>query len=224
MCDASALRFSFGKGGFELALDHLEIKSGSHTAVIGPSGCGKTTLVRLLTGVLMPDAGRVSLLGRDLGELDEDARRAIRIRRVGMVFQSFALLEYLTALENILLPYRLSPHLRLDAEARIRASELAAAVGIEHTLKRRPARLSQGERQRVAICRALVTRPGLIVCDEPTGNLDPARSRATVDLIIQEAERINATVLMVTHDHGLLSAFAQTIRLGGGTDAGEAAA
>lgn len=216
------LRYTYPSGGrdrFTLALDRVEITRGRHTACIGPSGCGKSTLLRLLTGILIPDEGRVRLDGEAISSASEARRRALRITRIGMVFQQFALLDYLSAMDNILVPYRVSGALRLDKDARKRARRLGEELGIGKLLRRRPSRLSQGEKQRVAVCRALVTRPRLIVCDEPTGNLDPARSRSTIELIVREARACGATVLLVTHDHGLLDAFDQVIdlgRLGGG--------
>ncbi len=214
-----SLRYTYPSGGrdrFTLELDRIEITPGQHTACIGPSGCGKSTLLRLLTGIMVPDRGTAWLDGEAISDASEGRRRALRVSGVGMVFQQFALLDYLNAMDNILVPYRVSGALRLDRAVRDRARSLAGELGIGALLKRKPARLSQGERQRVAVCRALVTRPGLIVCDEPTGNLDPARSRATVELIVREAEASGATVLLVTHDHGLLDGFAQVVDLGGG--------
>ncbi len=202
-------RFS---SGFELSVREWDVASGAHTACIGPSGCGKTTLLRLMAGIIEPTTGSVELLGEQLSRLSSGQRRSLRLGRVGMVFQQLALLEHLSALDNILLP-------RLVAGGashpdRERAQELAEATGIGLALKRKPARLSQGERQRVAICRSLVTSPELVVCDEPTGNLDPARSRSVVELLIAEADRIGATVVLVTHDHGLLDLFDRVLDLG----------
>ncbi|MEZ6243235.1 MAG: ATP-binding cassette domain-containing protein [Phycisphaerales bacterium] len=215
--EAQGLRFRYpGPDPFTLEHARVEITSGEHTACIGPSGCGKTTLLRLLIGVLRPDEGHVRLDGREISSMRETDRRQTRIASVGMVFQSFALLDYLSALDNILLPYRVSSTLRLDEEARERARRLATDLGIARLLSRRPRRLSQGECQRVAICRALVTQPRLIACDEPTGNLDPERSRSTLDLLMREGERTGATVLMVTHNHDLLGRFAQVIDMSGG--------
>lgn len=213
--DGLTFRHGHGADAFTLRVESLRIGAGEHTAIMGPSGCGKTTLLRLVVGSLTPDEGRVTLLGRELAALGEPARRRLRLREVGMVFQSFALLEYLPAIDNILLPYTLDPGMRLTAEVRDRARRLAEAVGIGATLRRKPAGLSQGERQRVAICRALITRPPLIVCDEPTGNLDPARSGAAIDLILREASAIGATVILVTHDHELLPRFERVLRLDG---------
>ena len=130
---------------------------------------------------------------------------------MGMVFQEFALLEYLTAIENILLTAKLGGyHLK---EAKSHAYAMAKRLGIEHTLRRRPHRLSQGERQRIAICRALVTKPKLILCDEPTGNLDSSRTNGVINLMLQEANKLGATVITVTHDLTILDRFDRTINL-----------
>ncbi|MFI4917909.1 MAG: ABC transporter ATP-binding protein [Phycisphaerales bacterium JB060] len=212
---ATSLRHAFDLAESPLFdLPELTIAAGCHAAVVGPSGCGKTTLLRLLTGILTPTAGTIELDGHRLDKLGEARRRAIRISTVGFVFQRFALLDYCTALENILLPLRLHRSVALDAEARHRARELATRAGIAHTLKRRPDRLSQGEQQRVAICRALITNPKLIACDEPTGNLDPARAASIMDLILEQAEHTGATVLLVTHDHALLPRFEHVLDMG----------
>ncbi|MEM0983866.1 MAG: ABC transporter ATP-binding protein [Planctomycetota bacterium] len=195
-------------------LDEFTVETGQHTAIVGPSGCGKTTLLRLVTGALKPESGEIEVLGRNTTRMTEAARRTMRLTEIGMVFQSFALLDYLSVTENILLPYRLGARTENEAPAG-RVPAIAQSLGIDHLLERKPIRLSQGERQRVAIARALVTCPKLIACDEPTGNLDPARARGTIDLIMSEADRIGATVLLVTHDHGLLDRCAQTLSLGG---------
>lgn len=195
-------------------LPEFAVAAGRHAAVVGPSGCGKTTLLRLLTGILATTTGTIELDGHRLDRLSEARRRAIRIATVGFVFQRFALLDYCTALENVLLPLRLHGSVALDAGARDRAHELAERTGITHTLKRRPSRISQGEQQRVAICRALITSPKLIACDEPTGNLDPARAASIMDLILEQAEHTGATVLLVTHDHALLPRFEHVLDMG----------
>lgn len=198
--------------GFTITIPRWEVRAGAHTACIGPSGCGKTTLLRLMTGIMDPTSGKVELLGRALGALSPAQRRSLRLNEVGMVFQQLALLEHLCALDNILLPRLLGQG--ATPTDRERARELAAATGIEHTLRRKPAKLSQGERQRVAICRALVAAPKLIVCDEPTGNLDPVRSRSVVELLVNEADRLGSTVVLVTHDQGLLDVFGCVLDLG----------
>lgn len=211
---AQGLRFTYpGADGFTLEIDRVRVDPAQHTACIGPSGCGKSTLLRLLIGVLRPTAGAVTLDGARISHLEERRRRILRATRVGMVFQSFALLDYLSALDNILLPYRVSPALRLDRGARDRARALASDLGIARLLDRRPGQLSQGECQRVAICRALVTQPRLVACDEPTGNLDPQRSRDTIALLRRQADATGATLFVVTHNHELLASFQQVLDL-----------
>jgi len=206
------VRFAYEPAGsFDLRVEDLTIERGERVACIGPSGSGKTTLISLMTGVLRPAAGSVDLAGVELSALSEARRRAERIRRIGLVFQEFALLEYLTALENILLPYHVSPALRLTGDVERRAAALGKALGLTECLQRRPARLSHGERQRVAIGRALITRPELVVCDEPTGNLDPEMTGATLDLLFAQTLEHGATLLVVTHDHGLLGRFERVL-------------
>ena len=205
------LRFAYGEGGFALAVDELSIAAGDQVACIGPSGTGKTTLIHLIAGIEVPDAGTITLDGTEISRLSDEERRAQRIRKIGMVFQRFELLDYLDGLDNILLPFLISAHLELDEAARAQALELARATQIEDILQRRPQRLSQGERQRVALCRALVTRPKVVICDEPTGNLDPDTAGVIVDLMFEQVQARAATLLMVTHDHGLLDRFERVV-------------
>ena len=210
---ARGVRYRFpGAERLTLSVPEFEVPAGEHTAIVGPSGCGKTTLLRLAVGALLPNEGTIRTLGLDPAGMRPSARGRARLRSIGMVFQDFALLDYLTAGENILLTARLGG--AAPGPAKEIAHELAARAGIAHTLGRRPDRLSQGERQRVAVCRALVTRPRLIVCDEPTGNLDPTRSGAIVDLVLQEARAIDATVVIVTHDRSVLDSFGRVVDLG----------
>ena len=210
---AEGLAFAYPGGDFHLSLEELAVHEGEAVACVGASGSGKTTLVGLLTGVLAPDRGRVELAGQELTALPDAGRRALRLARVGMVFQHFALLEYLRVLDNVLLPYRLSRRLALDDAARERARGLARRTGIEALLGRKPAALSHGERQRVALCRALVTRPALVVADEPTGNLDPHRAREAVDLLVAQTRERGAGLIAVTHDHSLLDRFDRVVRM-----------
>jgi putative ABC transport system ATP-binding protein len=182
-------------------------------AVIGPSGSGKTTLLYLAAGIVSPLSGAVRVAGHDLSRQTDAERRRFRIRQIGLVFQEFELLEYLTVRENILLPYRINPALPLDRAVRQRVGAVAEAVGLSHALDRCPHRLSQGERQRVALSRALITQPRLILADEPTGNLDPRTSGTIVSLLLDQAQQTRATVLMVTHDHSLLTRFSRVLDL-----------
>ncbi|MEM7395099.1 MAG: ATP-binding cassette domain-containing protein, partial [Verrucomicrobiota bacterium] len=141
------------------------------------------------------------------------ARRAFRIAHIGMIFQEFELLDYLKVRDNMLLPFRVNPALTCTREVRDRIDGLAESVKVGGLMNRYPRRLSQGERQRVAICRALATEPGLIFADEPTGNLDPKTSDTIVDIILEQAKERDATVLMVTHDHSLLKRFDRVVDL-----------
>jgi putative ABC transport system ATP-binding protein len=202
-----------GADGFALRVPSLRVDRGECVACVGASGCGKTTLINLMAGVLVPDSGRVVLGDVVLSGLSESRRRAERIRRIGMVFQEFELLEYLSAFNNIVLPYRLSGALGPVSSVRGRARELAGSLGVSHVLRRRPGRLSQGERQRVAVCRALVTGPELIIADEPTGNLDPGNADGVIDLLIESARDSRAAMLVVTHNHKLLDRFDRVIHL-----------
>ena len=139
--------------------------------------------------------------------MSDTERRRFRIASVGQVFQDFELLEPLKLGENILLPYLINGALKLDAGVRTRAAELATSVGLGEMLNRPVTKLSQGERQRVAICRAVITRPKLILADEPTGNLDASSKLATMKLLHEQARAADATLIVVTHDHSLLGSF-----------------
>lgn len=205
--------FRYEGDRFELAIDELSIESTQPTAIIGPSGSGKTTLLRLIAGVLRPSAGTVRVLGQTVSGMTDTQARAFRIKNIGLVFQEFELVDYLSARDNILLPMRLSRALTLDTAARQRVDELAQATGITHLLDKEPAQLSQGERQRVAICRSLVTGPSLLLADEPTGSLDPENQKKIVELLRDSAAKAGAGLVMVTHDHELLDYFDRVIDL-----------
>ncbi len=211
MIHLEQVRFRYSEGEFSLHVPELRIDPGEHVAVIGASGSGKTTLLHLVAGIQSPLSGSITAGGIDVTSLDPGERRAFRIRRVGLVFQEFELLDYLSVFDNILLPYRIHPALRLDSEVRGRARELARDVGIEDKLARHPRRLSQGERQRVAVCRALVAEPSILLADEPTGNLDPANKGRVLDILIASAQASGATLVTVTHDHDLLSRFDRVV-------------
>jgi ABC-type lipoprotein export system ATPase subunit len=211
MIEIQDLRFRYADGEFELDVPELEIERGETVAVIGPSGCGKTTLLHLMAGVRAPQSGRVVTDGVEVTALDDGGRRDFRIRRIGMVFQEFELLEYLTVLDNILLPYRINGSLTLDAGVRGRAEGLAEQVGIADKLGRFATKLSHGEKQRVAVCRALVANPVLLLADEPTGNLDPTNTQKVLDILLDAATATGATLVTVTHDHDLLPRFDRSI-------------
>jgi len=211
MIELEDLEFRYGEGDFRLRIRKLTVERGSRVAVVGPSGSGKTTFLHLVAGISMPRTGRVLTSGIEVTALDDAARRAFRIRNIGLVFQEFELLEYLNVLDNILLPYRIDPVLRLDPGVRERAARLAERVGIGDKLGRFANRLSQGEKQRVAVCRALLVEPELLLADEPTGNLDPANKGRVLDILVDHAEESGATLVLVTHDRDLLGRFQRVI-------------
>lgn len=205
------LEFEYPAGNFRLKLPGLRVEAGESVALTGPSGCGKTTLIHLLAGILEASAGSIELAGLDMASLAEQDRQDLRVLKVGLVFQEFELLEYLDVVDNVLLPYRLTPLLELDDSARDRACELVNDVGIGEAAHRFPGQLSQGERQRVALCRALVTRPAVLLGDEPTGNLDPANRDHVIDALLRYGRENNAPVVVVTHDHEILPRFDRAI-------------
>jgi putative ABC transport system ATP-binding protein len=205
------LAFGFPHSDFRLAVRSLHIAVGERMAIVGPSGSGKTTLLHLIAGILAPRQGTVRVQNEKMELLSDARRRAFRVARIGLVFQSFELVSYLDVLENILLPYRLNRALRLTAEVSRRAAQLAAETGLGHRLRYFPHRLSQGEKQRVAICRAILPEPPLLLADEPTGNLDPSAKQQVVDLLFAQLDRTGGTLLMVTHDREIAARFPRVI-------------
>jgi ABC-type lipoprotein export system ATPase subunit len=208
------LEFRYGEGDFALLVPELLVERGESVAVIGPSGSGKTTLLNLIAGIATPRRGRVVTRDVEVTALDDARRREFRIRNIGLVFQEFELLEHLSVLDNVLLPYRINPSLHLEPPVRERAVALARRVGVSDKLGRFANRLSQGEKQRAAVCRALIAEPDLLLADEPTGNLDPANKGRVLDILFDYAEERGATLLTVTHDHDLLGRFGRVIDLG----------
>lgn len=211
MIELRQLLFSYGPGAFSLRIPLLQVKAGEIVAVVGPSGAGKTTLLNLAAGITLPDSGSVLLAGTELSALGERQRREYRLARIGQVFQTFELLDYLDVLDNILLPARLGRAIPLDDSLRGRAGALAQSLGIGDKLSRPVGHLSQGERQRVAVCRALLADPALILADEPTGNLDVVAKQQVLTALINAARDHSASLLMVTHDAGLLGQFDRVV-------------
>jgi len=207
------LTFGYRESDFRLAIPALRVDQGEKLAVIGPSGSGKTTLLNLIAGIITPGAGKVEVAGTEVSALGDAGRRDFRIRHIGFVFQDFELLDYLNVLDNSLHPDRISA-LRLDGTVRERAEGLAGRLGVGDKLKRRANDLSQGEKQRVAICRALLPGPRLILADEATGNLDPRNKGRILDLLFDSVDAHGATLLAVTHDHDLLPRFDRVVDFG----------
>jgi putative ABC transport system ATP-binding protein len=205
------LTFGYPTGEFELKIPLFDITKGEKIAVIGPSGSGKTTLLNLIAGIIAPDSGDIQVGSFTVSQLEDSGRRDFRITSIGFVFQDFELLDYLSVFDNILHPYRITKALSLDRVVRKRAVALAEEMGIGDKLKRMANDLSQGEKQRAAICRALLPRPKVILADEATGNLDPDNKERILDLLFQAVEEHEATLLAVTHDYELLQRFDRVV-------------
>lgn len=205
------IEFSYPYGEFRLTVPDLKISRGEKVAVIGPSGSGKTTLLNLAAGILLPLHGSIRIADFDISSKDDSSRRDYRISNIGFIFQDFGLLDYLNVKDNILHPYRITSALILNKEVRQRARLLVEQLGISGKLGRHPNDLSHGERQRVAICRALLTKPKLLLADEATGNLDPDNKLRIIELLFQAVDAHNATLLAVTHDQELLKHFDRVI-------------
>jgi putative ABC transport system ATP-binding protein len=198
-----------------VALDDacLKIAAGEFVSLVGPSGSGKSTLLLMLGGMLSPSSGRVLLLGESIYDLSADGRARLRKANVGFVFQTFNLIPYLTAVENVQVPLYLGG--AEPAEQRRRAADLLDRVGLGDRLDHKPGELSVGQQQRVALARMLANDPKLILADEPTGNLDPE----TADQVIGFFEQFNAegrTIVMVTHDPRAAARAGRSLRLEAG--------
>jgi putative ABC transport system ATP-binding protein len=201
------ISFRYPNSDFKLDIGELAFQTGTKTAVIGPSGFGKTTLLNLISGIFIPQKGSVMVDNTTVNTLADGDRRTFRLTNIGFVFQDFKLLDYLKVMDNILLPFRINKALKLHGEIRERAKDIAALLSIEDKLSKYPDKLSQGERQRVAICRALLNDPGIILADEPTGNLDPENKRKIMDILFDYVKEKKSTLITVTHDHELLKGF-----------------
>ena len=190
----------------------LSLKPGDSLAIVGRSGSGKSTLLGLLAGLDLPSSGEVILAGQNLNRLDEDQRAALRAREVGFVFQSFQLLDSLTALENVMLPLELKNR----TGARQQALKLLREVGLEQRTRHYPQQMSGGEQQRVAIARAFAAEPHILFADEPTGNLDSQTGEHITDLLFELNRARHTTLVLVTHDDRLAQRCASQIRLEAG--------
>lgn len=179
----------------------LQVNSGETVALVGASGSGKSTLLGLLAGLDLPSVGSISILGQSLTELDEEGRAKLRAEQIGFVFQSFLLLPTMTALENVMLP----AELRGETDCEPRARALLESVGLGDRLHHLPPRLSGGEQQRVAIARAFMTRPRLLLADEPTGNLDSKTGEKVIELLFALNREHGTTLVVVTHARELAS-------------------
>ena len=190
----------------------LEVASGEFVAIIGESGVGKSTLLNCMAGLDSWDSGRVLLDGVDIGMLNDEQRALLRRRQIGFVFQAFHVLPHLDVAQNVGLPLML-----LQAPDKVangqRVSEMLAAVGLEGLGGRLPQQLSGGQLQRVAIARALVHRPGLLLADEPTGNLDPDTARKVMDALIGQTRAHGASLVLVTHSQAAATRADRVLRM-----------
>lgn len=211
MINIDSLELSYGTDGFHLLIPELNIDDAEKVAIIGPSGAGKTSLLKLISGIILPQKGTVIVGETSVNELSDAERRDYRITNIGFIFQDFELLDYLNVQDNILHPFRITQALKMDANVRSRANSLAQELGIDSKMKRLTDTLSQGEKQRTAICRAMITTPKLILADEATGNLDPRNKTKILDTLFRSTDKNNATLVAVTHDHELLSRFDRVI-------------
>ena len=177
----------------------FELRARESVAIVGASGSGKSTLLSIIAGLDVPSSGQVRLAGTELFSLDEDARAAVRSRKLGFVFQSFQLLANLNALENVMLPLELLGR----GDARARAAEMLGRVGLGSRLGHYPKVLSGGEQQRVALARAFVVEPAVLLADEPTGSLDFATGAKVMELMFEMNREAGTTLVMVTHDTGI---------------------
>ena len=192
----------------------VRIDSGEMIAVMGPSGCGKTTLLNILSGIDEPTSGTVSVSGQPLYGISDDQRTDLRSQHFGFIFQNFNLLPVLSAVENVELPLLLNG--RSPGEARSEAQRALEQVGLGDRSGHRPAELSGGQQQRVAVARAIVHRPSIILCDEPTGNLDNTTSGEVMRLLNTMNEEQGTTFLIVTHDPAIAAQCQRTITMSDG--------
>ena len=211
---AEALEKTYSEGATPVAALRgvsLSLEPGDFVALTGPSGCGKSTLLHLCGAMDRPSAGKLTIEGRDVGGLNDDALTSLRRDRIGFVFQFFNLLPTLTIGDNIALPCLLAGLSAKTAESR--AAELAARVGIGHRLTHYPQQVSGGEAQRAAIARALVHQPALLIADEPTGNLDSANGATVLALLAELNRDLGVTMLLATHAAEVAAAAGRTLRM-----------
>ena len=192
-----------------LGIPEFALQTGEQVALVGESGGGKTTLLNVISGITTPDSGQVIIGNTDLTKLSEPARDRFRALKIGFIFQTFNLLPAFTALENVLLGMSFSGQ-RSDSQ---RAKDLLARVGLSHRLQHRPATLSVGEQQRVAVARSLVNRPALLLADEPTASVDAKHQTTVLELIRDTCREHNCALLLVTHSTDVAEQFQRVERL-----------
>ena len=211
MIQVRNLKFQYPRSTFELNIPELQIGDGEKVAVIGPSGSGKTTLLNILSGIIVVETGQVEFNGHQINTMSDRELRNLRIKQIGFVFQDFKLLEYLNVYDNILLPYRINSSMAGVSGRGNKAKELCKHLGVGDKLSKYPKHLSHGEKQRIAISRALINDPSLVLADEPTGNLDPENKTKILEILFKMSDANKSTLITVTHDHELLDGFDRII-------------
>ncbi|MDP2833022.1 MAG: ABC transporter ATP-binding protein [Pseudomonadota bacterium] len=205
-----------GQAAACLDIANFQVAADEQVFIHGESGSGKSTLLNLIAGVLLPQRGRIDALGQSLSGLSAAARDRFRVDHIGLIFQQFNLIPYLSVLDNVLLPCRFSKRRRERAgDARQAAATLLRHLDLDEALWQRPAtQLSVGQQQRVAAARALIGQPEIVIADEPTSALDAARQEAFLGLLRQECAAANAALLFVSHDLRLAEGFARQVEMG----------
>ncbi|MBI3201923.1 MAG: ABC transporter ATP-binding protein [Myxococcales bacterium] len=203
MIVARGLTRTFGTGeAARRAVDDvsLSVEAGEVVLIFGPSGCGKSTLLALIGGLDRAFSGSLSLFGQEVAQLSDAALSRLRGEKIGFVFQAFHLLGHLSVIDNVMAPALFSSHDRHEPEVRARASQMLERVGLADRASSSPAELSGGQRQRVAIARALLHQPSLLLCDEPTGNLDRKTGEQIIELFAELHAELGTTIVIVTHE------------------------
>ncbi len=203
-----------GRGSFALSVPDFSVLSGETVLLLGESGSGKSTLLSLISGTVTAEAGSVRVAGQDLSALSGGARDRFRAEQIGVIFQQFNLLPFGRVLDNITLPLRFAPLRRARAgDAVAEAAQLCAALGLPDLLKARASALSVGQQQRVAVARALIGKPPIVIADEPTSALDANSQMAFLDLLFDQVRAHGSTLLMVSHDPRLGQRFDRVVRI-----------
>ncbi len=213
--EVNNLAFSYDRNKPLLDIAHLEIQEGEKIFLHGPSGAGKTTLLSLLTGILVAPQGSVKVLNNDLSQMNGLERDDFRAKNIGIIFQILNLIPYLSALENILLPLWIHSERRSRIEGTVEqeVAALSERLGIVDFMSQKAFTLSIGQQQRVAVARALIGRPSIIIADEPTSALDDDNQQGFMDLLIENTDEQKATVLFVSHNKNLATYFDRSLSL-----------
>jgi putative ABC transport system ATP-binding protein len=212
MIEINNLVFSFPQSNsFSLRIPHLFIDKGEQCCIIGPSGSGKTTLINLISGICKPTQGKIKIGDLDITVKNDKPLREFRLKNIGFVFQDFCLLDYCTVRDNIILPFYLCQELFFDRIANQRLNTLLQILDISHKKNSAVQHLSQGEKQRVSIARALITQPRVMLCDEATGNLDPVAAHNVLKHILSVSDHFHTTLLFITHNMEIKKQFKRVI-------------